>query len=126
MKLLLDTHILLWWLDNDSKLSDKARQLISNPDNDVYVSDASLWEIQIKYSKGKLGVDSFTIYEELPKNGFHELSIQKNHIIELSKLPPHHKDPFDRILVTQSLTEPLVLITHDKNVARYNDSIILV
>ena len=124
MKLLLDTHILLWWLDDDKKLSEYGRQLIQNPDNGVYVSHASLWEIQIKNLAGKLNANVETIIQQLPVNNFQQFPIHTNHILFLAKLPPHHQDPFDRMLVSQALSEPLHLITHDKNVSLYSESII--
>jgi PIN domain nuclease of toxin-antitoxin system len=126
MKLLLDTHILLWWLDDDKKLSEFGRQFIQNPDNDVYVSHASLWEIQIKNMSGKLNASVETIIQQLPVNNFQQFSVHTDHILNLAKLPPHHQDPFDRMLVSQALSEPLHLITHDKNVSLYSESIVLV
>jgi PIN domain nuclease of toxin-antitoxin system len=126
MKLLLDTHILLWWLNDDEKLPEKTKYLIEQPDNVVYVSHISLWEIQIKIMIGKLHAELSAIVEQLPKNNFLELASRTNHIITLSQLPMHHQDPFDRMLIAQAISEPLNLITHDKNVALYSDSIILV
>jgi PIN domain nuclease of toxin-antitoxin system len=126
MKLLLDTHILIWWLDDDSKLTNEARQIIQNPDNDIFISHVSLWEIQIKSMSGKLKADVETIIQQLPENGFQQLAMHPNHILALAKLPPHHQDPFDRILIAQALSEPLHLLTHDKVVAQYNESIMLI
>jgi PIN domain nuclease of toxin-antitoxin system len=126
MKLLLDTHILLWWLNDDEKLPKKAHQLISHADNDIYVSHISLWEIQIKVMTGKLHADLKAIIEQLPVNDFLELSSHVNHFIALSQLPSYHQDPFDRMLIAQAISEPLHLLTHDKNVSLYSESIILV
>ena len=126
MKILLDTHILLWWLNDDEKLSENARQLIMNSDNDIYVSHISLWEIQIKTMAGKLNADLGVIIQQLAKSNFQQLPSHTNHILVLAKLPPHHHDPFDRMLISQALSEPLHLITHDKNVSLYSESIILV
>jgi PIN domain nuclease of toxin-antitoxin system len=126
MKLLLDTHILLWWLNDDGKLSGHARQFITNPDNDIYVSDISLWEIQIKIMNGKLNIDLEILIQQMSENNFQQLRIHKNHILSLAKLPRHHQDPFDRMLISQAISEPLHLITHDKNVSLYSESIILV
>ena len=126
MKLLLDTHILLWWLGDDKKLSENGRQFIQNPDNDIFVSHVSLWEIQIKTMAGKLNADLETIIQQLPDNNFQQLAIHSNHILTLAKLPSHHQDPFDRMLISQALSEPLHLITHDKNISLYSESIILV
>ena len=126
MKLLLDTHILLWWLNDDDKLSEKARQLIENPDTDIYVSHSSLWEIQIKVMTGKLNAELEIIIQQLTKNNFKQLPSHANHFLALAKLPQHHQDPFDRMLISQALSEPLHLITHDKTVSLYSKSIILV
>jgi PIN domain nuclease of toxin-antitoxin system len=126
MRLLLDTHILLWWLNDDKKLPKKAKQLIEQPANEVYISHISLWEIQIKIMTGKLHANFDAILEQLPANNFLELSSRINHIAALADLPMHHQDPFDRLLISQAISEPLNLITHDKNVACYFDSIILV
>ena len=126
MKLLLDTHILLWWLNDDEKLPEKAHQLISHVDNAIYVSHISLWEIQIKVMTGKLHADLKAIIEQLPVNDFLELPSHVNHFIALSQLPSYHQDPFDRMLIAQAISEPLHLLTHDKNVSLYSESIILV
>lgn len=126
MKLLLDTHILLWWLNDDDKLSEKARQLIENPDTDIYISHSSLWEIQIKVMTGKLNANLEIIIQQLTENNFKQLPSHVNHFLTLAKLPQHHQDPFDRMLISQALSEPLHLITHDKTVSLYSKSIILV
>ena len=126
MKLLLDTHILLWWLNDDEKLPEKAHQMISHADNAIYVSHISLWEIQIKVLAGKLHADLKAIIEQLPVNNFQELPSGVDHIIALSQLPSYHQDPFDRMLIAQAISEPLHLLTHDKNVSLYSESIILV
>lgn len=91
MKLLIDTHILLWWLIDDAKLSANARQLISTPDNEIFVNHASLWEIQIKAMAGKITANPQDIIQQLP--------IHPNHLLALGTLPPHHQDPFDRMLI---------------------------
>ena len=126
MNLLIDTHILLWWLNDDKRLPEKAKHLIQQPLNDVYISHISLWEIQIKIMTGKLRADLDAILKQLPENNFIELPSRTNHIIALSQLPMHHQDPFDRMLIAQAISEPLHLITHDKNVALYSDLILLV
>ena len=126
MKLLLDTHIVLWWLGDDKKLSEYGRQLIQNPDNEVFVSHVSLWEIQIKNMSGKLNTNVEALTQQLPVNNFQQFPIHTNHILFLAKLPLLHQDPFDRMLISQALSEPLHLITHDKNVSHYSESIILV
>ncbi len=126
MKFLLDTHILLWWLNDDAKLSESARNIISNADNVIYVSHVSLWEIQIKMMAGKLNADMENILQQLPENDFQQLPTHANHILALASLLPHHQDPFDRMLIAQAISEPLHLVTHDKNVSLYSESILLV
>lgn len=126
MKLLLDTHILLWWLNNDNKLPDMARLLVSDENNEVYISHISLWEIQIKVMSGKLEANMADILEALPHNEFQELPTHAKHITALVDLPAHHQDPFDRMLIAQALSESIYLVTHDKNVSLYSSKIILV
>ena len=126
MKLLLDTHILLWWLSDNDQLSLKARELISNPENDIFVSHVSLWEIQIKVMTGKIQVDLSRLIAQLSQNNFIQLTSHTDHILQLAKLPPYHQDPFDRMLIAQALSEPLKLVTHDKYVSMYSESILLV
>jgi PIN domain nuclease of toxin-antitoxin system len=126
MKLLIDTHILLWWLSDDTKLPGNARQLISTPDNAIFVSHASLWEIQIKAMAGKLSANLQNIIQQLPENIFQQLPIHANHLLTLGKLPPHHQDPFDRMLIAQAIHEPMHLLTHDKQLSNYSELVILV
>ncbi len=126
MKLLIDTHILLWWLNDDEKLPEKAKQLIQQPENEVYVSHISLWEIQIKIMIGKLHADLNAIIKQLPANNFVELPSRTSHVLTLSQLPLYHQDPFDRMLIAQAISEPLHLMTCDKNIARYKDMVLLV
>jgi PIN domain nuclease of toxin-antitoxin system len=126
MNFLIDTHILLWWLNDDERLPEKAKFLIKQPENNVYVSHFSLWEIQIKVMTGKLRTDLSAIVKQLPANNFVELPSRTSHIITLSQLPMLHQDPFDRMLIAQAINEPLNLITHDKTIALYSDLVILV
>jgi PIN domain nuclease of toxin-antitoxin system len=126
MKFLLDTHLLLWWLNDDDKLPESARQLISNTDNAIYISHVSLWEMQIKIMTGKLNANLANILQQLPENGFQQLPTHADHILVLATLPSHHHDPFDRMLIAQAITEPLHLMTHDKQVALYGDAILFV
>lgn len=128
MRLLLDTHVAIWALIEVKRLGDQARELIANPDNAVYVSAASVWEIAIKHSLGRKAVpfsgsDALRYFSEA---GFEWLDVSAQHAAASGELPPHHTDPFDRLLVAQALTEPLRLITHDKTLAPYSDSIILI
>jgi PIN domain nuclease of toxin-antitoxin system len=118
---LLDTHSFLWFLDGNSNLSSKAKKVIANPKNVIYISIASLWEIGIKLSLGKLNLDFELgdLKNEIIKNNFEILPLDFEHIIELTKLENQHKDPFDRILICQSLTENLTIITKDEHFRSY-------
>lgn len=117
-RLLLDTHVLLWWLADDANLGDQARKSISDARNQVYVSAASTWEISIKKALGKLDVpsDMSSLVEE---EGFLPLPISPYHGDQAGQLPDLHKDPFDRMLVAQAQAEGLILVTHDEAVAQY-------
>lgn len=118
MRLLLDTHVLLWWLADDPLLGPKAREAIADTDNVVYVSAATMWEIVIKRSLGKLELpdDWATVVEQEPMR---RLPITWEHALQVSKLPPVHRDPFDRMLVAQAIAEELVLVTGDELLAKY-------
>ena len=101
---LLDTHILLWWLTDDPRLTPKLAQLLQNPNNLIYTSSANFWEISIKHSLGKLKLQ-VSLSEIISATPFPNLSIKQDHISQLDQLPPIHKDPFDRILIAQSIAE---------------------
>jgi PIN domain nuclease of toxin-antitoxin system len=116
---LLDTHILLWFLENDSKLSDRVREVITNPENVIFVSAISAWEISIKQSLGKL-IAPGNLEEALRFSGFEVLSMTLAHGIKVADLPLHHKDPFDRMLIAQALVEGLTIITVDKKFKFYD------
>jgi PIN domain nuclease of toxin-antitoxin system len=122
MRLLVDTHILIWFLEGNSSLTQPRQQLIIDSDNDIFVSIACLWEIAIKISTGKLNLSLSMkeIVDYLGKENFKILSITSEHIIEIEKLPFYHKDPFDRILIAQAKVESLALITDDKHMKLYN------
>jgi PIN domain nuclease of toxin-antitoxin system len=115
MNVLLDTHALIWFLEGDSQLSPTAKSNISNPDNTCFVSQATLWEMAIKRSIGKLEMN--TPYQNLPrliwKNGFEILTIEFEHFEHIINLPFYHKDPFDRIIIAQSIIEKMPLISID-------------
>jgi len=119
VKFLLDTHILLWFLENDCKLSEILREVITNPENLVFVSSVSAWEISIKQSLGKLIVPS-NLKEALQFSQFEVLSMTLAHGIKVADLPTHHKDPFDRMLIAQALVEGLTVITVDKKFKLYD------
>ena len=124
MRLLLDTHILLWWLSNDSSLPARARRLISDPDNTIFVSAVSLWEIRLKQSIGKLRLPT-DFEERLAGESFESLPLTAAHAREVALLPWHHRDPFDRMLVAQARAVHLKLLTDDKVTAAYGEMVLL-
>ena len=128
MRLLLDTHVLLWSVAQSDRLPDTARELLEDTDNTLYCSAASLWEIAIKTALGRpdFVVDLRKLRQALGRMGIVELPIEGRHTETLIKLPPIHKDPFDRMLVAQSMAEPLVLLTNDAVLAEYWDGVKLV
>jgi PIN domain nuclease of toxin-antitoxin system len=121
MNLLLDTHLLVWSTSSSGRLSSVARALINNPDNQLFFSAASLWELAIKQSLGKkdFKVDARLLRRELLNIGYTELPISSNHAVAIDSLPLIHRDPFDRILVVQATLEGITLLTVDKIIARY-------
>jgi|SRR6185437_7785011 len=125
MKLLLDTHILLWVSQDHPKLTKQAKELIIDGNNDVYFSTASIWEIMIKKNTSKLNINIKSFVADLYKMNIFELPIEIEHIIKLEELANHHKDPFDRILVAQALAEPIKLITHDKILLAYSPDLVI-
>ena len=123
MKLLLDTHILLWWLTQDRKLSQTEVTIISDPDNLIFVSAATAWEIAVKKMIGKLAAPD-DLSAALAANDFFELPISIEHTQKLYQLPLHHHDPFDRMLIVQAMSEDLTLMTRDAKIALYGIKII--
>ena len=118
MKILLDTHILLWWLMDDGRLSDRAREAISEAE--ALVSTVSLWEIEIKRSLGRLEVDIEALLQEITQTlGLELLDVRPTHVLSLSALPLWHRDPFDRMLVAQAARERIPLVTNDQAIRRY-------
>ena len=117
-RLLLDTHTLLWAIEDNPGLNADARSAIVDPLNDVFVSAASVWEIAIKRSLGRLEAPD-NLGEEVSKAGFIELAVTIRHGELAARLPPHHGDPFDRMLVAQAQAEGLVLVTRDRVLAQY-------
>lgn len=111
MRILLDTHLLLWALAAPARLSEGARHLIDK--SEVFVSAASIWEISIKAGLGKLKADPHEVLAALEPAGFQLLAIGGEHAARVGGLPPIHRDPFDRLLVAQALTEPMHLLTND-------------
>jgi PIN domain nuclease of toxin-antitoxin system len=121
MKLLLDTHLLLWAAGEPRRLPKQARILIDNPDNELLFSAASLWEVVIKRGLGRedFAVDARLLRRGLLDNGYSELPIVSEHVVAIDSLPPIHKDPFDRILVAQATVEGVTLLTNDALVSQY-------
>ena len=121
MKLLLDTHLLLWAAGEPDRLSPEARTLLDNPDNELLFSAASLWEVVIKRGLGRddFRVDARLLRRGLLDNGYSELPIVSDHVVAIESLPTIHKDPFDRILVAQATVEGITLLTIDSLVAQY-------
>jgi len=127
MKYLLDTHVLLWWIKDSDRLSTIARELIENGRNELFWSAASSWEIAIKYELGKLPLleQPFEFIErELKENRIDSLPISNQHTYVAARLPNHHQDPFDRILIAQSQLENLPLISIDKFFKNYDVKIV--
>ena len=123
MRLLLDSHAALWWLSDPEKLSDEARLAIASIENEVYLSSASLWEIHLKASKGKLNVPP-SLIEALSEQEIDELKITWKHTERTRTLPPIHHDPFDRLLIAQAQEEGLTLVTRDGQIQQYEVSIL--
>ncbi len=119
MRLLLDTHIVLWVMQGASQLSPQARRLIDGADQ-VYVSSVSLWEVSIKAGLGKLKVDMDLLDMRLRETAMLQLPMTWDHAAALRRLPRLHGDPFDRMLVAQAVSEPMHLLTHDATLARYS------
>jgi PIN domain nuclease of toxin-antitoxin system len=118
MKLLLDTHIVLWWLDDPALLSSDARDAIADPANDVLVSAVVAWEIAIKRGLGKLTAPP-DFEAAIQSAGFETLPITVAHALATESLPPHHRDPFDRMLVAQAQFENCTIVTRDPVLAQY-------
>lgn len=122
MKVLVDTHILIWALLENHRLTPKARQILRSSDDELVFSLVSLWEIAIKIKIGKLnalGSSVAYIRDEMDAYGMELLPIRYEHILQLKMLPPHHSDPFDRLLIAQAITESLPILTHDKVFSLY-------
>lgn len=126
MNLLLDAHVALWAITDSPKLPQSARDLILSPKSTVWVSAASIWEIAIKHAlgRGDMPVSSRDAARYFTESGYRLLPIEPEHAVAVEALPPHHQDPFDRLLVAQALVEPMRLVTHDRLVALYSDTII--
>jgi PIN domain nuclease of toxin-antitoxin system len=118
LRILLDTHLLLWWLESSPSLSAEARELIADPQNTVFVSAVSLWEIWLKQSLGKLRLP-VDFSERLASESFESLPLTASQTRQVSLLPWCHRDPFDRMLIAQALVEKLILLTGDEVLTAY-------
>ena len=125
MRLLLDTHIFYWSFYNPDQLSKKTLAAITAAEA-VYVSSASIWEMAIKVRLGKMDGDPSELAENIGAAGFQELPVWSRHALLVAKLPMHHADPFDRLLVAQAMSEPLHLLTADTNLKPYSDLVVCV
>ena len=127
MKLLLDSHSFIWWRDDPRKLSSIAFTEISNPHNDVFLSVATVWELQIKIALNKFtikgGLEN-AVKQEQQNNGFQILPVELSHALYLENLPPHHKDPFDRLLISQAIVENMTLVSADADFAKYQANLL--
>lgn len=127
MNLLLDSHVFIWAYDEQYKLSQTARQEISNPANTLFLSVASAWEIQIKIKLGKFKLQDLladVINEQQQVNGLRILPVKLSHALYLENLPLHHKDPFDRLLISQAIVENMTLVSGDTEFAKYETKLI--
>jgi len=125
MQILLDTHLFIWWLKDDSQLSKKARALIIDADI-VYISSVSIWEAAIKIQLGKLDAKIKELIGAIEAEGFTELPLTSKQAAIVTELPPIHRDPFDRMLVAQALNEPLRLLTSDEVLKDYSELVEIV
>jgi len=125
MRVLLDTNILIWLMEENPRLSDYARSLIVNAE-EAYVSSASIWEIAIKSQIGKLEEDAEIVTGQLEAAGLRELQVTNRHAVAVGRLPLLHRDPFDRLLVAQAITAPMRLLTADARLAAYSELVITV
>jgi PIN domain nuclease of toxin-antitoxin system len=128
LNLLLDTHVALWAITDSPKLSQKARTLICAPRSTIWVSAASLWEIAIKRSlaRSNMPVTSSEALELFEEAGYRILAIEAEHTTAVEQLPPHHQDPFDRILIAQALVTPMRLLTRDAALSKYGEMVVTV
>lgn len=118
MRYLLDTHVVLWWYFDSSRLTAKDRQIIADESNELYVSAATIGEIEVKRRNGKIDCP-IDMMERMKEDGFLLLPIRAEHLVPLRTIPPIHQDPFDRLLVCQSMVEKIPLITYDDKVKAY-------
>jgi len=126
VRLLLDTQIMLWMLTDDPRLSASARELMRTPARNVHFSVASLWEIGIKHSLGRMVISPAVVSDAMRDSGYQRLQISDEHLNRLVELPHYHRDPFDRMLVAQADSEPLKLVTSDQSLSAYGPAVLTV
>lgn len=125
MRFLIDSHLLLWWLNRDAKLSSRAKAFMEDPENTLFVSAATFWELRIKQQIGRLHLPG-NFLSIVFASGFEPLPVSPQHTEQLSKLPAHHKDPFDRMIVAQAAAENLQVLTSDEQLTQYGKRVRLV
>jgi PIN domain nuclease of toxin-antitoxin system len=125
MSYLLDSHVLLWWLEDNPRIEPTTRKTLADPNIRILVSAASIWEIGIKQALGKLRAPE-SVIDLLQEEGFEELAISGRHAEAAAQLPPLHRDPFDRMLVAQACLENLTLVTHDQAIQAYDVGVMMV
>jgi PIN domain nuclease of toxin-antitoxin system len=125
MRILLDTHVLIWALIEPQRLASPTRRLLEDSENEILFSAASIWEIAIKVSLGRADfqIDPSEIVDSAVASGFTELPIRSQAALHVTGLPQHHRDPFDRLLIAQAMTEPALLYTADRQLERYSELI---
>ena len=119
MSYLVDTHVLLWWVEDNPRLRQRPRAIISDPNNEIVVSAATIWEAAIKRALGKLRFDTALLWDALGRGGIRVLPISAEHALAAGDLPRHHDDPFDRMLVAQAIAEGLTILTRDSRLRSY-------
>jgi PIN domain nuclease of toxin-antitoxin system len=122
MRILIDTHVFIWWTSDAQKLSPRVYNLLTNPNTEALLSIVSIWEMQIKLSLGKLQLKVSLpelVDDEIKRNRIELLQLDISHIYALSSLPQHHRDPFDRLLIAQSMSEGLEIVSVDENFDAY-------
>jgi PIN domain nuclease of toxin-antitoxin system len=124
VRCLLDTHVLLWWIEDNPRLRARPRAAIIDPDSDVVVSAATIWEAAIKRALGKLHFETPLLLDTLSRGGIRVLPITAEHALAAGDLPRHHDDPFDRMLIAQAIAEDLTVITHDMRFGSYPVAVI--
>ena len=122
MRLILDTHVFLWWIIDSPQLSSRVRDVMRNQANELFLSVASAWEIAIKVNLGRLRLPDRpdrVIPGQLMKNAIEPLPVEMSHALHVSRLPAIHRDPFDRIIIAQSILEKMAVVTRDADIAKY-------